>query len=158
MPEMTPEMAKMATEMMGKMKPEDIEQMQKMASTMGMGSGGGGGGGMMPPAGAMDMMKDPKFMESAMGMMRAMDESSLASLMAAQGMSQEQAQAAAKQMKGMSESQMKMMVKAGAVIQTGAQFAVKAKEFLLSRTMLVIALVLILVGIFLQNYYSLVLL
>ena len=157
MPEVTPEMAKMATEMMGKMKPEDIEQMQKMAASMNMGGGGGGGSGSggMPPAAAMDMLKDPKFMENAMGMMRSMDESSLASMMAAQGgMSKEQAEAAAKQIKGMSDTQMKMMVKAGTVLQSGAQLAIKAKEFLLSRTLLMIAVLVTLVGILLQRYYS----
>lgn len=150
MPKVTPEMAKMATEMMGKMKPEDIEQMQQMASSMNMGGGGG-----LPPSAAMDMMNDPKFMENAMEMMRSMDESSLASMMSAQGgMSRGQAEAAVKQIKGMSDTQMKMMVKAGTVLQTGARFASKAKGFILSKAMLVLAAAAIIIGLLLQRYYS----
>ena len=42
MPQMTPDMASMAANMMSSMTPEDMQRMQQMASQM-----GGGGAGMM---------------------------------------------------------------------------------------------------------------
>ncbi|KAG2428587.1 hypothetical protein HYH02_014289 [Chlamydomonas schloesseri] len=60
MPQMTPEMAKMAADMMKNMSPDDLAKMTEMASKMGMGPGGAAGmpaGGM---AGMADMMKNMK--------------------------------------------------------------------------------------------------
>jgi hypothetical protein len=80
-----------------------------MAASMGMGSGeamgnaaAGGSGGLASMLGGGDMskaMSDPKFLESAMSMMRGMDEESLTSMMMSSGMcgSKDQAQAMAKQ-------------------------------------------------------------
>ena len=74
---------------------------------MGMGPGGAsadpssvGGRFALPGGGDMSAaMSDPKFMESAMGMMRGMDEESLTAMMMSSGMcgSKEQAQTMAKQ-------------------------------------------------------------
>ena len=69
----------------------------------GMGSGAAGGsGGLASMLGGGDMskaMSDPKFLESAMAMMRGMDEESLTSMMMSSGMcgSKDQAQTMAKQ-------------------------------------------------------------
>ncbi|PNW86582.1 hypothetical protein CHLRE_02g092550v5 [Chlamydomonas reinhardtii] len=63
MPQMTPEMAKMAADMMKNMSPDDIAKMTEMASKMGMAPGGAAGAGAagLPPggmAGMADMMKN----------------------------------------------------------------------------------------------------
>ena len=62
---------------------------------------GSGMGGLLAGGGADmgSMMSDPKFLDSAMSMMRGMDEESLTSMMISSGMcaSKEQAHAMAKQ-------------------------------------------------------------
>lgn len=51
---------------------------------------------------ALDKLSDPKFLDSALGMMRGMDEGSLASMMMSSGMckTEAQAQQMAKQVRG----------------------------------------------------------
>ncbi|GAX77330.1 hypothetical protein CEUSTIGMA_g4776.t1 [Chlamydomonas eustigma] len=154
MPQMTPDMVKMASQMMANMKPEDMEKMSKMAASMGM----PGPGGAMPSN--MDMgdmaakMNDPAFMESAMAMMKNMDEASISNMMMSSGMckSKEQAEAMAKQMKGMNDSQMKMMLKAAQVVQSGAKVVQKTKDFILSKGALLLALLLLLIAVILRFF------
>lgn len=87
MPEVTPEMAKQAAEMMKKMSPEDMSRMMEMAEKMGPLAGAAGAGGERAASGAAassgaggmpqmtpemmaqmgETMKDPKMMEARPG-------------------------------------------------------------------------------------------
>jgi lipopolysaccharide/colanic/teichoic acid biosynthesis glycosyltransferase len=58
-----------------------------------------------------------------------------------------------KQLKGMSDTQLNMMVKATATIQKGAQAVKKAKDVVLSRAFLILA-VLVLLLAFLLRYFG----
>lgn len=81
----SPDMAKMATDMMANMKPEDMARFQDMARSMGTGggaAGGGAGGGLsgMDPSMMANMekhMADPKMLDSMFGMLQGMDKDTL---------------------------------------------------------------------------------
>lgn len=176
------------------MKPEDMQRMAEMAKGMGAGGGMGAGeisclpwsvcvpshsligltgGGTMPPD-MSKMLGDSKMMESALGMMKSMDDASLAKMLMSSGMvkNQEQAEQMAKQvckcprfrdsfplffiansamqMKGMSDSQMLMMAKAAGMVQGGAQMVGKAKDMLLSKGALLLAVAVVLLAVVLR--------
>eukprot|EP00195_Chlamydomonas_chlamydogama_P015335 CAMPEP_0202894950 /NCGR_PEP_ID=MMETSP1392-20130828/4243_1 /ASSEMBLY_ACC=CAM_ASM_000868 /TAXON_ID=225041 /ORGANISM="Chlamydomonas chlamydogama, Strain SAG 11-48b" /LENGTH=129 /DNA_ID=CAMNT_0049579809 /DNA_START=1 /DNA_END=390 /DNA_ORIENTATION=+ len=122
---------------------------------MGMGMGGHGGMAGMDPSSLSGMsaaMKNPAMMESAMAMMKNMDEDSLANMLMSSGMCRnpDQAKTMAKQVKGMSDTQMRMMMKTASVVQGVGQAAARTKEVLLSSRTLVVALAVILLAVLLR--------
>ena len=108
----------------------------------------------MPPSDMMAAMSsNPGMMDSAMSMMRNMDEGSLRSMLLSSGMCKDEAQAQgmAAQFKGMSDTQMKMMLKAANVVQGGARAVQRVREFVLSRTALMLALAVVLLAVLLRH-------
>lgn len=61
-----------------------------------------------------------------------------------------QAEQMAKQMSGMSDTHMKLLMKATGAIQAGAKAVRKAKQFLASRTALVIGIIILVVAVLLR--------
>lgn len=66
------------------------------------------------------------------------------------GMSEDQAAVVATQMKNMSPGMMKFMTQAAGVVQGGVRAAQQARQFLASRTMLVVAVAVLLIAILLR--------
>lgn len=73
-------------------------------------------------------------------------------LMGMSGGSEQQAEAMAAQVKSMSPTQMRMLTRAAGVVQAGVQTARKAREWLTSNVVLVVALVLLLIAVLLRWY------
>jgi hypothetical protein len=68
------------------------------------------------------------------------------------GGDQQKAALVAKQLKQMSPTQLRLMTKAAALAQAGAQRAHQAKEWLASRQVLVVAVVVLLLAVLLRWY------
>ncbi|EFJ52463.1 hypothetical protein VOLCADRAFT_79055 [Volvox carteri f. nagariensis] len=174
--QLTPEMAKMAAEMMRGMTAEDIARMQEMAAAMhgagGAGAGAGPGTSSRPAAGAApggtglaamggggssdaamaSMLSDPKMMESAVRMMKNMDPEALASMMMSSGMCKDraQAEAMAHQMSNLSDTQLRMMVKTASVVQSARASGARALEWARANVWLVLALLVLLLAFVLR--------
>jgi len=159
MPEMTPDMAKMMADQMENLTPEQLEEMSKMASSMGPRAAGSGastsgdsGGDPMAAMNNSDMMgmmeeqmKNPEMRKMMNNMMKNITPEQMKSMSAATGMkmSYEQAEAMAKQMKGMKEEDLERMM-------TMATKLNKAKNFVMKHKLIIIAVVVLLVGLFLR--------
>jgi hypothetical protein len=176
-PKVTPQMMRMAAEMMRGMKPEDMEAMQRMAATMGAAPGGAGGAGAAattaaaaaaaagPPSSSgaaapptrgslppdlMSRMADPAMMEQMFGMLQSMDERALAQMLRGMAPTDEAAQQLARRVKAMTPGQVRVMAKVASAGQQVAAAARKAKEALAGKWMLVLAVLVLVVAVVLR--------
>eukprot|EP00873_Tetraselmis_striata_P012198 jgi/Tetstr1/432462/TSEL_021838.t1 len=153
---MTPEMMKMAADMMKNMDPADMMRMQQMGSGMGMGGGAGmGAAGMSAEQRErmqQDMMSNPDSVKMVSKMMDSMDPKTLAAMSKSAGMeiSEEQAAKMKDAMKNIKPEHMEKIMKVAGYAQKAGQKAKQAKEFMLSRKMFWFSLIMLLIAVVLR--------
>lgn len=144
---LSPDMMKAASEMMSKLSPEQLEEMTKMA-----GSIGNSGSDSFPSGVANSLPSDPSMLRSMFKVMRSMDDETVANMMVSSGMCSDHGKARdmAHQLKSMSDTQAEMMIKAANVMQSGVAAVKKTKEALMGRSALILAIIMIIVGVLLR--------
>lgn len=157
---MSPEMMKMAADMMKNMDPEEMMRMQQMATSM-----GGPGAGMSGGAGGMaglseeqkakmqaDMMNNPDSVKMMSRMMDSMDPKTLAAMSKQAGMeiSEEQAAKMKDMLKKVKPEHMEKIMKVAGLAQRAGQKAKQAKEFMFSRGVFWFSLFMLLLAVLLR--------
>ena len=142
-----------ATDAMKNMSPEDMANMQKMATQMGNNGGTPAANAMNAPN-VMSMLKDPKAMDGMVKMMQNMDEDSLVGMlkMSQPNMDDAAARKAAQSMKGFDEKSMKMAMQFASTLHGAGERVQNAKAYLLARPGVLVAGVFLILALLLRYF------
>uniref|UniRef100_A0A061SH88 Tetratricopeptide repeat-containing family protein n=1 Tax=Tetraselmis sp. GSL018 TaxID=582737 RepID=A0A061SH88_9CHLO len=155
-PEMTPEVAAMASGMMSSRNFGNPDELEKLAGSMypGGSSSGSSDSSSAPDMERMqrEMMSNPEMMKMAQEMMRSMDPKTLAAISKQAGMemSEEHAKKMTEALKSMKPEQMERLVKFAGYAQKAKNKAAEARDFLLSRKVFWISLAMVVVALALR--------
>eukprot|EP00894_Picocystis_sp_ML_P000642 jgi/Pico_ML_1/51159/g2240.t1 len=145
----TPQMMRTMGAQMKNMTSEDLERLSEMAKSMPQGASQ-----EQQMEALQKRMKDPEAVKTMSKMMQNMSPDQLKEMGQAMGkdISEEEAERFAQTMKSMKPEHIEKMLKVATALQSAGSRAQKAKQWIMSRPALVLAIVILLVAILLRRW------